>query len=390
MNGVSKLPWQDYRRWGPFFAAGLLISVAVGFAVGRSSRSSANGDSDAAQIKKSDSDRQFELALSRQGELLAEGKYAEAYDYLLAAARLSPSDPRLLSAVFTFIEKAVRDDDAEASVLAEDLYVRADMLIPYQSVDAISNGRKKYIELSRLFRSDEPPKPAWFADVAVLVSKAANKEIKLDLRSRLIDQARNELDELALRGATNALGLPSSDDFWKQHSALASRLATIESEIVNALYAQERQKAQTWLTEASGVNVNSESINPKQVPKFIAELNARIQDGYTALRTLSPYSTSQISDSVEVARQVQDRISLLERTKLWMYNQQALRRIRAVENTEDVPGLEKIKLLAEIHEDQLSPYIQRRFQKVWDEAFDSCSEEEKVAAVKMRVLRAKD
>jgi hypothetical protein len=54
------------------------------------------------------------------------------------------------------------------------------------------------------------------------------------------------------------------------------------------------------------------------------------------------------------------------------------------------PGLEKLKLLAEIYEDQLSPYIQRRFQKVWDEAFESCNDDEKVAAVKMRILRTKE
>lgn len=396
MVGDSTTIWHDYRSWGPFLAGGLVVGALLGFVVGRIGNR--DGSSFPASVRTQppedrpsdgNSVRQFELALTKQEELLADGKFGAAYDYLLAAARLSPSDPRLLSAVFAFIEKSAANDDADVSFLAEDLYSRADMLIPYQPVETISASREKYDELSSLFEAQSPPQLNWFADVSILVSKAADTNIAMDIRSQLLDQARGQLDDLALRGASDALGTPVEKIFWEQHEAIASRRAKIESEVVEALYGQERQSAQTWLAK-SGVGATAEPSSPKEVPQFIATLNAHIQDGYAILRNLSLYSSSQISDSVEVARRIQDRISLLERTKAWIYNQQALRRIQAVENLEDESGPEKLKLLAEIYEDQLSPYIQSRFEKVWDEAFDSCNDDEKVAAVKMRILRAKE
>ena len=144
MNTEASPMWKEYRRWWPFFAVGIVVGALVGFAIGRSGDGNGSRPSHATAVRSNDADseRQFEHMLSRQGELIAEGKYAEAYDFLLAAARLSPSDPRLLSAVFGFIEQAAGSDDADASVLAEDLYARADMLIPYQSVDSISLARK--------------------------------------------------------------------------------------------------------------------------------------------------------------------------------------------------------------------------------------------------------
>lgn len=393
MDNESASIWHEYPRWGPFFAGGLVVGVLLGFAVGQNMNNGTGASVPPTPVTEDessngDSVRQLELALTKQDESLAAGDFGAAYDYLLAAARLAPSDPRLLATVFAFIEKAATAGDADASFLAEDLYSRSDMLIPYQPVETISDSRKKYDQLSTLFENQVSPQPNWFAEVSILVSKAADTNKPLDIRVQLLDQARSQLDDLALRGVSDAFGVPVAKSFWEQHGAIASRHAEIESEAISAIYGQEQQSAQSWLKKTN--SKTAEPISPKDVQDFITKLNANIQDGYAFLRTLSPYSASKVSDSVEVSREIQDRISQLERTKAWTYNQQALRRIQAVEKLENEPGLEKLRLIAEIHEDQLSPYIQRRFQKAWDEAFESCSDEEKVAAVKMRILRAKE
>jgi hypothetical protein len=74
-----------------------------------------------------------------------------------------------------------------------------------------------------------------------------------------------------------------------------------------------------------------------------------------------------------------------------MYNQQSLRVIRYVESQKDWEPAKKLGQLVEINEARLSPYVFRRFNVLWDKVFETMgSEDEKVQAVKHRILRTKE
>ena len=84
-------------------------------------------------------------------------------------------------------------------------------------------------------------------------------------------------------------------------------------------------------------------------------------------------------------------VKTLQRQKRWLYNKQSLARIREIEAAEEPTLNEKLAYLAEIHEEQLSPYVLRRHNEVWEKVFEELpSEDEKVDAVRMRMLRSSE
>ena len=79
---------------------------------------------------------------------------------------------------------------------------------------------------------------------------------------------------------------------------------------------------------------------------------------------------------------------MLQRNRISLYNQQILRLVREIETKSDWTLEEKIKPLAEVNEEMLSPYVLRRHNELWDKTFEELKDEDKKAwAVRLRILR---
>ena len=73
----------------------------------------------------------------------------------------------------------------------------------------------------------------------------------------------------------------------------------------------------------------------------------------------------------------------------WAYNKKTLDLIRRLEGDKGMPPQQKLGFLAEVREEVLSSYILRRHNELWEKLFEPLKEDEKVKAVKARVLRTK-
>ena len=92
-----------------------------------------------------------------------------------------------------------------------------------------------------------------------------------------------------------------------------------------------------------------------------------------------------------MATLVDEKVTLLQRTKTWLYNQQVLHLIRDIEPRKNIGTKEKIQHLAKVDEEQLCSYILRRYSELWGKIFEELkNEDEKVWAVRLRILQANE
>ena len=117
-------------------------------------------------------------------------------------------------------------------------------------------------------------------------------------------------------------------------------------------------------------------------------LSQEVQAGSATRALSSPFVDSNIPGARELHLKVHDKIELLDRTKDWLYNQQAIRRIEHVKQSREMSPMDRLKYLVVIREERLQPYIAKQFNDVWEIAFNDCkSDGEKMEALKLRVVR---
>ena len=104
-----------------------------------------------------------------------------------------------------------------------------------------------------------------------------------------------------------------------------------------------------------------------------------------------PFSKSGVEGASELSAALDKELKLLQRQKNWLYNQQTLRLVREIESKKDWSAEDKIRPLAQVSEELLSPYVLRRHNELWEKVFESLPDEDKkVWAVKLRILRIND
>jgi hypothetical protein len=124
------------------------------------------------------------------------------------------------------------------------------------------------------------------------------------------------------------------------------------------------------------------------VPNVAEQLSQEVQAGIRHQSALAPFADSSIPGARELHLVVHDKIELLDRSKDWLYSQQALRRIAHVKQSLAMPPMEKLKYLVVIQEERLLPYIAKQFNEAWEIAFnDIKGDDDKMEALKLRVIR---
>jgi hypothetical protein len=227
-----------------------------------------------------------------------------------------------------------------------------------------------------------------FADIQKYVDRSNDTSVPLAVRSRVLGHARNELDGLAERATLKELE-PLPDDFWKQFAMMESLLEKTETAVLEGLFSERKKAIEAWIAgPCKNVLETAKSPGPKDVPNVAERLSQEVQAGIRHESALAPFVDSSIPGARELHLEVHDKIELLDRTKDWLYNQQAIRRIEHVKQSREMSPMDRLKYLVVIREERLQPYIAKQFNDVWEIAFNDCkSDGEKMEALKLRVVR---
>jgi len=333
--------------------------------------------------------KEFERALSISQTLLNKGDFALASDMIMVASRLAPSDPRLFDLFVQFIEKARLSDDEDVIAIGEDLLERGDSLVHFQSPGNVESSRKRITDL-RQHSSDQTTQSNpidSLEPVRNLLAVADNSAVALPIRSRAVEQARSALSDAQLSQVLTGIGIGERVES-NELEELDRRIATAESQCVKELYLQSKSRVDLWLTTSSSVMSEIEKTPSEKVPELSQKIADLLTQGFEHLQELMPYSKSGIEGSPEFTDAVEKQVKILQRQKTWLYNQQTLRLVREMESKKEWTAEDKIRHLAEVSEELLSPYVLRRHNELWDKVFESLPDEDKkVWAVRLRILR---
>ena len=125
-----------------------------------------------------------------------------------------------------------------------------------------------------------------------------------------------------------------------------------------------------------------------EVKKANNEILALVLEGQRASRDLAPYLEGGVEAAIKDEKEdgLDKRLTRLARLREWNYNRWALDHTEKVEQSGGA-AIERLKSLAAIDETRLAPYVGQRFTDTWKKLFDKCSEDEKVEATKLRILK---
>lgn len=332
-----------------------------------------------------------EYALTNAADLLDSGDFEGAYDMLLVASRLAPSSPEMFDLVARFVEKATSSKSEETQALAEELLGHGDSLVYFQRPQNVVAARKRLMDLRQRFLASEPisdpPQP--LDSVNQLVSVADNETNPTPVRTRAIEQARSLLDDLQLQLAMGEQ--PVTQQFSPAILAeVYKKIDGIEQQCIEKFFAEMKPRVDEWNAKYLQQSGAADSAPNEEVPEVGRKLGQLADEGYDLLQELMPYSKSGIEAAVASSKAVENAVKELQRRKTWLYNKQSLARIREIESAQGPTPQEKIVYLAEIYEELLSPYVLQRHTELWEKIFEELPEDEKVKAVRMRILRSRN
>lgn len=338
-----------------------------------------------------DESQQFDDALQLAQDQLNAGSFATSYDLILVASRLRPTDPRLFDSLLTFLEKARASEDEDAGLLADDLSSRGEALIHFQPPKQVEAARQRFNKVVQRPTSSPETAALPFSEVIQLLAVAENTAVPVSIRTRAADQARKVLSELLLNRAAAAGGEDSNQELAKEVTTIQQRIDSSELACVNELFQKAKERTNSWLSSTKTLLKESEAVAADATPSVVRRMSSAISTGVDLVQELTPYSKTSVSESADLQKQVEKQVTILQRTKTWLYNQQVLRLIRDIESRKDLSTEEKIRFLAEVGEEHLSPYILRRHNELWEKVFEELKDEEKKAwAVRLRILQVKE
>lgn len=382
----ANLDWKRLQE-PSFVAAALSCVLLIALLALRSGTHSSDSSSPSVDVLSQL--REFEEAISITQAHLNKGGFAPAFDMVMVASRLAPSDPRLFDLVIQFIEKAKPSDNEDVIAMADDLLDRGDSLVHFQSPENVESSRKRITDLRQSFSEQKPqatpPNP--LDSVRNLLAVAENSSVQLSVRSRAVEQARTALGDVQLNQALAMLekaGQVGNDDLQK----IDIQIDKAEKQCIQELYLQSKSKIDQWLTATSALTKEIDTAPSEKVPSVSKTVTALLNQGYDHLQELMPYSKSGVEGASDFYNATEKQVKLLQRQKNWLYNQQTLRLVREVESKKDWTPEDKIRHLAEVSEELLSSYVLRRHNELWDKVFESLPDEDKkVWAVRLRILR---
>lgn len=383
---------------GTGFVAGLIVGATL-VAVGRKSASvaappAATVEQYAAGGRSADSAEESAQARTQAKELIEKKDYQGAYDLVLAASRLDPTDPALFDLVLLFVERASTSDDEEGQFLAEELLARAESLIPYQPITHVTGARNRLQQLLPVQSSTSPSASIAIADgrqsIEKLLTIAQLNTVPTKVRMQALEQAQVEIDGLVLEDALNGQGQEGGEQATAQVQSLMNRVAAVEQELLRVAFEKPKKQAQKWIKDGGAAIAAAEKADWKTLPAEQEKLIALSEQGIRLLEEMSPFRHAQMPEATACIQSVQDHVAQLGQARAWLYNKQVLSVIRYAEQEKEWSASEKLAYLAPIREEELSHYILQRHNSAWDKWFEELNEEQKVQAVRMRILRSKE
>jgi|GEM_PF-3652418 len=368
MNGRTQYWW---------LIIGALVGLLVGFFVG-SLRSS-----------QSVKDATAELAIAKS--YLDAGEMQNAYDALLAAMRVAPSDKNVFEVSLEFVRKASENQDEESIALAEDMYHRAADLIPFLPVTQLKEVRVAHSQAGqKLFPANEGVKPKDpFSEAETLLAAVKRADLPNFARVRLLHELEAELGSHVCRAALTMMKLEDEETFWERWKMLKERFNEAEKSVLSAQYQQDmKPRIGAWLKKVEEFYKRRENVELEKIVEANQEILGLLGEGQQISRDLMPYLEVGVEEAIKDNQGdgLDRHFSKLAKLREWNYNRWALDRLEKVEESGG-SALEKLKSLAAIDESRLSPYVLQRFSEVWGKFFEKCSKDEKVEATKARILR---
>lgn len=356
---------------------------------------------------KANSAKAIELARRH----LSQHDYRHAYDAVLAAMRLDPTEPTVLDVTLEFVSKASKasngadvDKQETRTELARDLYSRADALIPFQPLNRLAAARDQYIATGVALESPHTEssgtQPAHvsgtspFEEFERQLAVVGNTDTPSDVRVILLQRARAELDGLAVLMATgaaneqNAAGKQSSNkDFWTRWNDAKKSLESKEKSALSATYDEFRQEVLDWGSESKEKIAKADTnLGDKGIETISALIDPMLERAVALRQQLAPYVDGQLSKAQEDNRNLIARTRELERSREWLYNAYAIAEVKAVEASKD-KALEKLKRLSAIEQERLTGFAAERLQNVWKKLYEGLKEDDKVNATKESIIR---
>lgn len=325
-------------------------------------------------------------ALAAAREKLEAKQYVSAYDLLLAAIRLDPSSPEIFDATLEFIRRAAESKDDQALDLANDLYVRAAGLIPFQPVSDIASAREKYVDAGQVFEPSTPTAPANpLESIRTEITTLKKADMSSEIRSLIAQRIRSDLESVAVRIVSD--GLASEAGFLEQWNDVKTQLEHVETEILTKLYTDVRERVTKWKNESAAILQRYEKAKTQELSSIGDAIVAAVQTGYRLRSEMVPFVESAIVGAKDDQQELDKRLDHLERTKEWIHNQHALATISYVRENKQLTPLEKLIRLAKYDERRFSPYVLQRYQEEWNHWFEELDDEQqKVEATKSRIL----
>lgn len=333
---------------------------------------------------------EFDEALDLCDSYQKSGDYDSAYDMLMVASRIAPSDPRLFDHAMAFIEAAMESDDERNLILAEDILSRGDSLVHFQNPENVQSARKRLTEIRVSFAKDEtlPQQVAPFDSLKALLKVAENTSVPVSVRTQATEELRNGVKSALLEEAVISDGKDSDNSNKSELQEIQSKLEAAEKECIQILFVTIKSKSSNWIEKSKSL-LSKKDISSEQVPDYVKEIDDMLKSGYSLLSEIQPYAGADVTGAAKDEFVLGAQIRMLERQKTWIYNQQVLRLIREIESKDWMPE-DKISHLAEIREERLAPYVLRRHNVVWDNVFEKLPDDNaKILAVKLRVLGRK-
>lgn len=330
---------------------------------------------------------EFNEALSEAVERLKKDEFAPAHDYLLVASRISATDGRLFIAVVEFIGKAKDSQDDEVVALAEDLLDRADSLVHFQSPKNVERSRKRLADLRAAFPAP-PKKPEpepRSGPIRRLIELASNKVLPVELRSKAAERAKNALDEAMIDSPASPKE-PGDDLTPDTIKEFQKKAEEAENGCVVELFKRSRTSAQEWLGSSGKLRDEGMPASPELAKGYIEKLAKAIDQGMDRLQEVVPFAKSENVDAQKLLTDLQQRVGSLQRWKTWLYNREALDKIRAAD-TKNMAAEAGLLSMATIDESLLAPYVAEKYAEVWKKLFDKLDENKKVEMTMRRVLK---
>jgi hypothetical protein len=337
---------------------------------------------------------EISLALSKIDDSLKSKDFQSAYDMLMVALRIAPSEPKILASIESFVTAATDTDSDEAESLAEDLVGRSDALVAFQSPSTVADARKRVNALQeRVFASskqtgkvdsiDTSSSNGAYSDVEQLIKIADNSELKVSHRTRAVQQARVLLDEIEFESLSH--GNLSSAISSNVISEFESKLEQAEGKCLEILFQNKKTEVDAWNAIAKKSSSQLEASVPLRNQVELEATDKVIANGLDLIQQITPFVKTDVEGAITLVNKVSKKVDLLQRMKNWLYNKRALAIIGNAEASNGIP-LRKLSDLAKLREEILSNYVISRLNEVWDRNFQELSDGLKVEAVKMRIV----